>query len=975
MGGRPTFVGLIALAIAMGGVGTFAAPQSALAEIRVPLPGSDKKKVKRRRFVRPSRPSRNPTRVFAGVSAAAISLEAADNSEAVAVAGTSSSAGVALALPAPARTKKNEIGPDAAYAEDAVATDNSSADDDALDETAQDDASDDNSVSGTQDVAGADGADGDAPSAANAKDEIDPVETAEASSEIDKTKAESSTDADGDPASVAQKSDEVEEQQDDAAGAAGAGKEEADEDTASIETEASDARDDPSPDTETTGTETAETEPARQTDEATEELVATAALEASEAAALQETDASEPERSSKSEDSELETADKPETEFPEAVRSPDGPSVVLRVLPPPEAVLNASEPTGNVADTLAPAAAAKDKEERDDETKVASLTPPNAPAADSVDAPAANAADEAETDNSDAGGEADESGVPSAESAPPAEDEAEAGEAGQDTIEQDTTAEDATPEDATADEKVAAEDMDSDTSTAGEESSDADDPNADAVIAVPEPPPPPAHPVIAVVREKLEEPEAFKSVAASDLTALKDFYGAYEEAPLWIADTGFSSKVKTIKATIEKADDWGLAASSFDLPDADAALATEDAQADAEIALSIAILSYARDAQIGRLSPSKVSKLFDQHPKLRDPKTVLTEIGGSDRPGEYLVSLHPQHTQFRRLQQALVWARDSARVTGRDPKRDRNVQLITMNMERWRWLPRQLGNYYVWNNVPEFEVSVIKGGQSIYRERTIVGQHKYATPFFSAPMRNIVFHPNWTVPPTIVKEDIAPKLKGPRGGGFFGQSKKNLLRRYGLAVSYKGEPIDADTVDWNNVNVHKYTFTQDSGPANVLGQFKFNFPNKHAIYMHDTVQRELFSQRQRTLSHGCIRVHQPDRLAALLLGEDKNWSLNQVRSLVARNDTKVVSFNKRVPVHLTYFTATVDENGTVRDFTDIYGIDNRMAPMLFTTPEYFPAPAPSPTVETSRNTRPAQNRRRRPSNNGLDNFLTGLFGN
>jgi murein L,D-transpeptidase YcbB/YkuD len=498
------------------------------------------------------------------------------------------------------------------------------------------------------------------------------------------------------------------------------------------------------------------------------------------------------------------------------------------------------------------------------------------------------------------------------------------------------------------------------------------DASGEAAEAAEEPAPPPAHPVVAQVREKLEDPGLRKTAAASDLKALKEFYGAYEGAPLWVTDDGFTAKAQELIAEIGKADEWGLKASSFDLPSADDRPATPDAMADDELQLSVALLGYARQAQIGRLSPRSVSELFDQHPSLRDPKIVLREIAAADKSSAYLLTLHPQHEQFKRLHKALAKARENAELAGRDPRTDRDVQLITINMERWRWLPRSLGNYHVWNNVPEFNVRVKKGGRTIYQEKTIVGQYKYATPLFSAKMRNIVFHPNWTVPPTIVKEDIAPKLQGAGGGGFFNNSKEAILRRYGLKASFKGEPINADTVDWNNVNVQSYTFTQDPGPANVLGKFKFNFPNKHAIYMHDTVQRELFAQTNRTLSHGCIRVNQPDRFATLLLSQDKGWTASQVDNLVAQNESKVVPLNRPVPVHLTYFTAVVDEYGTLNRFGDIYGIDNIMASKLFRNPTGFSAPASASFVELDSHT---QTRPRRRGGGGFDNFISGLFGN
>ncbi len=177
----------------------------------------------------------------------------------------------------------------------------------------------------------------------------------------------------------------------------------------------------------------------------------------------------------------------------------------------------------------------------------------------------------------------------------------------------------------------------------------------------------------------------------------------------------------------------------------------------------------------------------------------------------------------------------------------------------------------------------------------------------------------------------------------------------------------------NNVNVHAYTFVQDPGPANVLGKFKFNFPNKHAIYMHDTVQPELFSQRTRTLSHGCIRVHQPDRFATLLLSEDKGWTSDNVRSLVARNESKVITLNRHVPVHLTYFTAIADEYGSLNTPGDIYGIDNLMAPKLFANPASFPVPVASAVAESSPSRTRSRGRRR--GNGEFGDFISGLFGN
>jgi len=232
-------------------------------------------------------------------------------------------------------------------------------------------------------------------------------------------------------------------------------------------------------------------------------------------------------------------------------------------------------------------------------------------------------------------------------------------------------------------------------------------------------------------------------------------------------------------------------------------------------------------------------------------------------------------------------------------------------------------------------------------------------------MRSIVFHPEWVVPETILREDLRPALQQ---GGFFGGPSTAILRQHNLKVSFKGRAVDADTVDWSNANFRQYTFTQPPGRDNVLGTLKFNFPNKHAIYMHDTPQRELFAEAVRTQSHGCIRVREPDRLAALLLAEDKGWSAQQVNSMLARDINSVVTLNRPLPVHLTYFTAVADETGNVETFADIYGLDSRMSSALFAKPVKFQTPTVGAKAQGTQ--------RRSVTHSGdLADAISGLFDN
>jgi murein L,D-transpeptidase YcbB/YkuD len=423
--------------------------------------------------------------------------------------------------------------------------------------------------------------------------------------------------------------------------------------------------------------------------------------------------------------------------------------------------------------------------------------------------------------------------------------------------------------------------------------------------------PAPGSPLVEAIRTKVADPALRQGATADDLNALVAFYNSRGEA-VWMTDMGFSSEAQAAIDEILKADDWGLTSSAFDLPSAGDLPDSVDKQAIGEIKLDLAILKYARHARGGRLTPSRVSPLFDQRPSLRKSETVLTEIAAADSADAYLRSLHPKHPQFEQLRQELLRTKGNPY----EPVNERDTQRLILNMERWRWLPPELGSFHVWNNVPEFNARVVKDGNVIYVEKTIVGQLKYATPFFSAPMRSIVFHPEWVVPETILREDLQPSLQQP---GFFG-SNTSVLQQHKLRVAYKGQPVDPNSVDWANVNIRQYTFIQSPGPHNVLGKFKFNFPNKHAVYMHDTPLKALFSQSARAFSSGCVRVERVFDLVAWLLG-DQGWTLAKVEDQIASGKKIDVKLKKHVPVHFVYLSAFAAGNGMAQFRPDIYGQD------------------------------------------------------
>ena len=157
-----------------------------------------------------------------------------------------------------------------------------------------------------------------------------------------------------------------------------------------------------------------------------------------------------------------------------------------------------------------------------------------------------------------------------------------------------------------------------------------------------------------------------------------------------------------------------------------------------------------------------------------------------------------------------------------------------------------------------------------------------------------------------------------------------LIGWWGLAqlVMASGIGLAASQVDWQSVDIRRFTFIQPAGPTNVLGGIKFRFPNKHDIYMHDTPQRDLFEKTVRAYSHGCIRVQNPGRLAEILLEEDKGWSAAHVRNLLAQGGNNEVTLTKQIPVHITYFTVMVGDDGRLQSFGDLYGHDSRVSSAL-----------------------------------------------
>ena len=240
---------------------------------------------------------------------------------------------------------------------------------------------------------------------------------------------------------------------------------------------------------------------------------------------------------------------------------------------------------------------------------------------------------------------------------------------------------------------------------------------------------------------------------------------------------------------------------------------------------------------------------------------------------------------------------------------------ILANMERWRWMPRELGAFNVMVNIPEFRLAISRGGVEEYTTRVVVGTVKNQTPIFSDNIRHIVVNPYWNVPGSIIRGEVAPAVL--RNPGYIDSQNMDLL--------YNGTPVSPWQVDWSQVSPSNFPFRvrQRPGPGNALGQIKFLFPNKHDVYLHDTPSKSLFSRSFRAYSHGCVRVQNPMEFADALMANEPTISRASLEALFGSSE-RWVNPEAQIPVHLAYFTIRVGEDGALKSFGDVYGHNARL---------------------------------------------------
>ncbi len=240
------------------------------------------------------------------------------------------------------------------------------------------------------------------------------------------------------------------------------------------------------------------------------------------------------------------------------------------------------------------------------------------------------------------------------------------------------------------------------------------------------------------------------------------------------------------------------------------------------------------------------------------------------------------------------------------PRRDRDADIIVSNMERWRWMPRDLGKTHVIVNIPDYTLRIMHNGSIYWQTKIVVGKPSQATPITTADMKFITVNPTWNVPPSIIQNEYLPAMAQDPG----------VLERMGLKIQ---QAADGTVRIW-----------QPPGDRNALGRIRFNFPNKFLVYQHDTPDKHLFAHDKRAYSHGCMRVNDPllygEKLLSLAL-PNENYTAERLRKMFGGSEVNI-NFPFHIPVHMTYQSAYVDEAGKLVIRDDIYGRDARMLAIL-----------------------------------------------
>jgi len=418
-----------------------------------------------------------------------------------------------------------------------------------------------------------------------------------------------------------------------------------------------------------------------------------------------------------------------------------------------------------------------------------------------------------------------------------------------------------------------------------------------------------------------------------DRTAVEALYREHDFSPLWVNAAGALPNTREAIGFLHGVAADGLDPKDYPTPtfaDLDPTRLAAD-----ELTLTNSIATFVRHASTGRIAFSRVSGSIYFDLKSPDLQQVLEKIASSHDIAATLDTFNPHQPPYKELKGALAHAREMQDTDAVVPvtktkiapahQRGRSefevaatrIDAILANMERWRWLPRELGTAYAMVNIPDYTLTVINGGKATWSTRIVVGQPgKHATPLLAETMKYITFNPTWNVPPSIIRNEYLPAL----------ERDPTALARIGLRVGRNSD---------GSIRIY-----QPPGERNALGRVRFNFPNRFLVYQHDTPDKYLFSKPVRAYSHGCMRVEHPDQYAETLLSisqPEERYTVQRIRSLYGGGERNI-ALKTQIPVYLTYQTAFIDDSGQLQTRPDIYGLDKTIVGLLKRDPRSVDVP-------------------------------------
>ncbi|HEX2442645.1 MAG TPA: L,D-transpeptidase family protein [Vicinamibacterales bacterium] len=412
---------------------------------------------------------------------------------------------------------------------------------------------------------------------------------------------------------------------------------------------------------------------------------------------------------------------------------------------------------------------------------------------------------------------------------------------------------------------------------------------------------------------------------------MRTAYRARQNRPMWTDDGSPTRGLDELLVALREADSHGLDPERYGLdrlqtvrarahkrfrPD----VVEDDAIARLDVDATWAWTRYAADLSAGAADvEGPADKLWRLRRQKIDFAKRLAESLDRQSIGEDLRAFAPQHPEYGRLREAYARYKQNAM----NEAAGKQVRQIELNLERWRWLPRDLGDRYILVNVPDFELEVHDAGQIPLSMKVVVGAKSTPTPVFSDTMTHVVFSPYWNVPDGIAEGETLPAV----------QADPAFLERNGIeVVDTSGQKVDVEEIDWTSFSAEEgtlpYRFRQRPGSTNSLGLVKFIFPNEYDVYLHDTPADALFKRKFRALSHGCVRVEQPQALAEYLLKDQPEWTSDRIKEAMHAGEEKHVKLTRPIAVHLTYWTVRADEDGTVQFRDDVYNRDARALAQL-----------------------------------------------